>query len=438
MTTTNWPGNSQWPLWQKILFRFFFIYFIIYTEPWTWIGLVPWQWAGKITEPYYKFMDWLVNTANNKIFHVYDSLVPINGSGDTSFAWIQLRLFLLLAVVGYIIWSLVDVKRSNYNFLAYWFRLTLRYTLIISCFGYGIAKLFCFQMPFPSLSQLATPLGDYLPMRLSWMYMGYSSTYQFFAGAFEVLAGILLLFRRTATFGTIVALGVFTNVMIMNMGYDIPVKLFSAHLVVICFVLLAFEYKRIFALLFNKPMPAGIVYRPVILKKWVRIAGYVLKLAFIVFVVILPFKQDYELYKDEKKAQATGPIKPGVYEVKTFVLNSDTIPYSYVDRLRWKDVIFDNNTGGSVGSIDTMFRQRYGRGYFNFTIDSTQNLEMVKRTVDFKSFPLGKLHFVLPDSNTIILSGMLRKDSVYALLVRTDRHFQLTERQFHWLSEYNR
>jgi hypothetical protein len=192
---------------------------------------------------------------------VYDSLVPLNGSGDTSFGWIQLRLYLLLAIVGCVIWSLVDTKRSNYNFLAYWFRLILRYTLIIHCFGYGISKLFCFQMPFPSLSQLATPLGDYLPMRLSWMYMGYSSTYQFFAGAFEVVAGILLLFRRTATFGTIVALGVFTNVMIMNMGYDIPVKLFSTHLVVICFVLLAFEYRRIFALLFNNPMPAGIVYR---------------------------------------------------------------------------------------------------------------------------------------------------------------------------------
>jgi hypothetical protein len=383
-------------------------------------------------------MNALVNTANDKIFHVYKTLVPFNGSGDTSFGWIQLRLYLLLAFVGCLIWSLVDAKRSNYNFLAYWFRLILRYTLIIHCFGYGISKLFCFQMPFPSLSQLATPLGDYLPMRLSWMYMGYSSTYQFFAGAFEVIAGILLLFRRTATFGTVVALGVFTNVMIMNMGYDIPVKLFSTHLVVICLALLAFEYRRIFALLFNNPMPAGIVYRPVILKKWVRITGYVLKLAFIVFVVILPFKQDYELYKDEKKTQATGSIKPGVYEVKTFVLNSDTIPYSYADRLRWKDVIFDNNTGGSVGSLDTMFRQRYGRGYFNFTIDSTQNLEMVKRNVDFKTFFLGKLHFVLPDSNTIILSGRLRNDSVYALLVRTDRHFQLTERQFHWLSEYNR
>jgi hypothetical protein len=439
MTSITWPGKPTWPLWQKIIFRFFFIYFIIYTEPWTWINIIPFSWVNKIIEPYYNFMNWLVNTANNKIFHLYPALVPFNGSGDTSFGWVQLRVFLLLAAVGCLLWSVLDTRRANYNRLAYWFRIVLRYTLIINCFGYGFAKLFGFQMPFPSLSQLSTPLGDYLPMRLSWLYMGYSSTYQFFAGAFEVLAGILLLFPRMATFGTIVALGVFTNVMLMNMGYDIPVKLFSTHLVIMCIVLLAFEYKRIFALLFNKPIEAGTIYRRVFLERWMTITAIVLKLAFIVFIVILPFKDSYKRYAESKKPKTDGPIKTGVYEVKTYVLNSDTIPFTYNDRMRWKDVIIDNSTSGSVGSNDTMFRQRYGRGYFNFSIDSSkQKLDIIKRNVDFTTFPLGSLHFDLPDSNTVVLSGRLRNDSIYAVLVKIDRHFQLAERQFHWLSEYNR
>jgi uncharacterized membrane protein YphA (DoxX/SURF4 family) len=439
MTSITWPGKPVWPHWQKIIFRFFFIYFIFYTEPWTWINIIPFQWTNKITEPYYNFMNWLVNMANNKIFHLYPALVPFNGSGDTSFGWMQLRVFLLLAAVGCLLWSLLDRRRANYNRLAYWFRIVLRYTLIINCFGYGFPKLFGFQMPFPSLSQLSTPLGDYLPMRLSWLYMGYSSTYQFFAGAFEVFAGILLLFPRMATFGTIVALGVFTNVMLMNMGYDIPVKLFSTHLVIMCIVLLAFEYKRIFALLFNKPIEAGTIYRRVFLKRWMTITAIVLKLAFIVFIVILPFKDNYKQYAESKKPKPDGPIKTSVYEVKTYVLNSDTIPFTYNDRLRWKDVIIDNSSSGSVGSNDTMFRQRYGRGYFNFSIDSNkQKLDIIKRNVDFTTFPLGSLHFDLPDSNTVVLSGRLRNDSIYAVLVKIDRHFQLTERQFHWLSEYNR
>lgn len=439
MISITWPGKTQWPLWQKIIFRFFFIYFILYTAPWTWIGLIPVKWLYKIVEPVDKFMDWLVNMSNAKIFHSYPVLVPFNGSGDTSYGFVQLKLFLLLAFAGCIIWSLLDRRRSNYNWLAYWFRIILRYTLIMNCFGYGIAKLFCFQMPFPSLSQLATPLGDYLPMRLSWMYMGYSSTYQFFAGAFEVLAGILLLLPRMATFGTIVALGVFTNVMLMNMGYDIPVKLFSTHLVIMCLVLLAFEYKRILALLFNKPMEAGTIYRRVFFKKWISIAAIISKLAFIVFVVILPFKDNYKEYSEAKRTKPDGPIKSGVYEVKTYVLNGDTLPFTYNDKLRWKDVIFDNSSSGSVGSTDTIFRQRYGRGYFIFSIDSSkQNLDIKKRLVDFTTIPLGWLHFNLPDSNTLILSGRLRNDSVYAMLAKTNRHFQLTERQFHWLSEYNR
>lgn len=32
----------------------------------------------------------------------------------------------------------------------------------------------------------------------------------------------------------------------------------------------------------------------------------------------------------------------------------------------------------------------------------------------------------------------IRGDSIYAELVRVPRHFQLGERQFHWLSAYNR
>lgn len=439
MSHTSWPGQTKWPLWQKIIFRFFFIYFILYTAPWTWIGYLPGAWTGKITQYHYQFMNWMVNTSNKKIFHLYPALVPFNGSGDTSFGWVQVRLFLLLATIGCMAWSLLDRKRDNYNTLGYWFRIALRYTLIINCFSYGIEKVFCLQMPFPSLSQLSTPLGDYLPMRLSWMYMGYSTTYQFFAGAFEVLAGILLLFRRTATFGTIVALGVFTNVMLMNLGYDIPAKLFSIHLVIMCLVLLAFESKRMLALMFNNTMAVGNMYKPEFSKRWMRVTGLVFKLAFILFVIILPFRNDYKLYKDSRKEQTTGPLKPGVYEVKTFVFNSDTIPFSYGDRLRWKDVIFDHNTGGSIGTTDTAFRQRYGRSYFNFSVDSAkQNLDLIKRTVDFKTFPIGTLHFDLPDSNTVILSGMVRKDSVYAVLVKTNRHFQLAERQFHWLSEYNR
>ena len=276
MGTTVWPGNMVWPLWQKIIFRFLFIYFLLFvvTNPWFWSDNIPG--SGKLLPYFYQFMEWLVNLANNKIFHLYKS-IPFYSVGDTSSGWIQMYMLLLLSLAGCIIWSWLDLKRANCNRLAYFFRILLRYALIFNCFSYGFNKVVLFQMPFPSISQLATPLGDYLPMRLSWLTMGTSSTYQFFAGSIELFAGILLLFRRTSTFGTIVALGVFTNVMMMNLGYDVQVKSFSIHLVIICLVLLAFEFKRIAALLLNKPLTAGNLYTVGFSNKWMRISRVIVK-----------------------------------------------------------------------------------------------------------------------------------------------------------------
>ena len=81
-------------------------------------------------------------------------------------------------------------------------------------------------MPFPALSQLATPLGDLLPMRFSWLFIGYSVPYQFFSGAMETIAGLLLLYRRTVTAGLFAATGAFLNVVMINLSYDVPVKLY--------------------------------------------------------------------------------------------------------------------------------------------------------------------------------------------------------------------
>jgi len=437
MQTISWPGKDQWPSWQKILFRFFFAYFILYITPWWFLDYIPG--GNYLTQYYYSFNDWLVNTANNKLFHLYKTLVPLNGSGDTSYAWIQLWLYLALALLGCTVWTMADARHSNYNRIGYWFRIMLRYFLIANCFSYGYAKIFLQQMPFPNLRQRSTPLGDFLPMRLSWMFMGYSTTYQFFAGAMEVIAGLLLLFRRTSTFGAIAATGVFLNVMAMNLGYDIPVKLYSMHLVIIGMVLLCFEHKRILSFFTNQAASAGSLYNITVAKSWMRILIWVSKIAFIILIIILPFKDTYEEYRQGNQPQIIAPIQAGVYEVSRFAVNHDTIPFTYADSLRWKDVIFENGYLGSICTTDTLFRQRYGRGYFNFSFDSArQKIFFSKRTVTFDSIPLFSMKLEMPDSNTILLSGLVRKDTVFAELKKTKRHFQLAEKQFHWLSEYNR
>jgi len=56
----------------------------------------------------------------------------------------------------------------------------------------------------------------------------------------EVVAGVLLLVRKTSLAGALLTTFIMTNVLLYNLFYDVPVKLFAAHLVLFAlFVILA-------------------------------------------------------------------------------------------------------------------------------------------------------------------------------------------------------
>lgn len=426
---------QPWPLWRKFIFRFFFILLALMMAPWTWLDSIPG--VGYLTQFYGKLMDWLVNTSNRLFFHVRKELVPLNGSGDTSYGWAQVWLFLSLALTGAVVWSVLDRKRPGYAHLNYWLCLFARYFVGMTALSYGILKIFAMQMYFPSLHQLATPLGDYLPMRFSWLFIGYSTPYQVFSGVMETFAGLLLLYRRTSTLGVLLSTAVFINVAALNLCYDIPVKIFSLSLVLVCLFLLANESKRILCFfVLNRPAANCQLYHFRYTKKWMRITRWVLKAVFIVVAVVLPFKNYYDYYKSSKAPAAKQPVPNGVYTVMAFSINHDSLPLLPTDSLRWRDLIFEDGTG-SMQTSDTAFRHRYNRAYFNYGLDSASQTLFFKKRYD-DSLPLVRFHFTMPDSSTIRLRGKQQQDSLYIELKRTQRHFQLAEKQFHWLSEYNR
>lgn len=433
MPNTLQPQASPWPLLQKILFRFFFIYFILYTSPWDSLKIIPG--IDYLIELYNKGFEWAVVKTNEHFFQVFGvkHVVQVfNGSGDTSYNWAANYFMLVVAGIGAAIWSVIDRKRKSYRQLNYLLCLFIRYSLALIAIGYGMDKVFALQMPFPLMSQLATPLGDLLPMRFSWLFIGYSTPYQVFSGVMEVLVAVLLLYRRTATLGTLIATAVFINVMMLNLCYDIPVKLFSMNLVLLCLYLLANEYRRIACFfVLNKPAASCSVYDYPLTKKWMRITRIIIKIC----ILLLLCKSIYDtLHIYGPLSKPHKDFKPGVYDVTRYVVNNDTLPPLSTDSIRWKDLIIDNGRGGSVNSSDTLFRRRYGRGYFNFEVDTAQPI------IHFTKMgqPVLSLNYKLPDSNTIQLWGSRNNDSLFIELKKSARHFQLAERQFHWLSEANR
>lgn len=212
------------------------------------------------------------------------------GSDDTSYAY--LCLITLMAAVGTLVWSLLDIRRKNYEQGYYWLIIALRCYVAMVSFLYGVVKLFALQMPFPSLSQLATPIGDLSPMQLSWFFIGYSHPYEFFSGAAECVAGVLLLYRRTSTLGALVVASVFMNVAMLNLSYNIPGKLFSIHLFIYSTVLLVWDAERLLNFfVFNRAIaPIPIVQLP---KKWMQTGRLLLKAVFVIFYIIMPFYTSY-------------------------------------------------------------------------------------------------------------------------------------------------
>lgn len=189
----------------------------------------------------------------------------------------------------------------------------LRYCVAVGALRYGLIKLFPLQMGFPTASQLATPLGDLLPMRLSWLFIGYSTPYQMFSGAAETLAGLFLLPRRTVTLGLIAATAAFVNVVMINLAYDVPVKLYASHLLVSCVLLLAFDAKRLIdVLVLNRAAAPTALYAPPYLGPRWTWTHRVLKGTMVALALVMPAYQTWQQFRASRLPRPAVPLAAGV------------------------------------------------------------------------------------------------------------------------------
>lgn len=384
--------------------------------------------AEKYTDLFPPMVDWV----GRNLLGIADPIVhEVTGSGDTLYDWVWYLVVILLTLLIGTIFTVVDRRKLTYSRLQGWFLLILSYYLAYTLFTYGIIKLFHLQFSPPSLSRLFNTYGQSSPMRLMWTFMGASATYTIFAGASETLAAILLLFRRTRTVGAMVAFGVMFNVFMMNMSYDIPVKLFSFQLVVISVYIIAQDWRRLFAFFFKeKAVPAPNIQPLVRSKKgwWVLLAFQVLFGGFVIISQMIGAN-------DSKKQYGTERVKSalyGVYNVDHFVMNGDTIADRLSDTVRWKRIVFDYPNFTPI----TMMNDH--DHYHGTEIDTTE------QTITFKTRgdePEEHLFSYDRSNEHLLLKGIMNSDTLEVHLKPYDlSRFGLLNRGFHWVNEvpYNR
>ena len=234
----------QLPHWSNascVAFRFCFVYFGIYclaTQILTSLVPLPSVDIPDLSTlwPLRPIVLWtathILHTANAPAY-------ADTGSGDKTFDWVLVFCLLAITVLATAVWSVLDRKRDNYIVLHKWFQLAIRFFLAAQMLSYGLAKVVPLQMPFPFLTRLVENFGDFSPMGVLWSAIGASPGYEIFAGCAEVLGGILLIIPRTATLGALICLADMVQVFMLNMTYDVPVKLLSFHLILLSLFLLA-------------------------------------------------------------------------------------------------------------------------------------------------------------------------------------------------------
>ncbi len=168
------------------------------------------------------------------------------GPGDTLGDVLTVGGVAAVGAVASLVYGAVerDAARAARVRLAAW--VVIRFFLAFELTRYGMAKLVGMKF-YPRYYQFDSRVADLKPMHLAWSFFGHGYGYQAISGAMEVVGAVLLCFRRTTTLGACVLFAVMTNVVLVNVYYDVPVKLFSSTYLVMSLYLLGLEWRRFWA-----------------------------------------------------------------------------------------------------------------------------------------------------------------------------------------------
>lgn len=437
----------SWKPWERNLFRFLFIFLLFF--------IVPLDWK------FYRQL-FLVDWTNLQFYHVlslakyqpaFFPLIDEEGVpvlGIASYAnWL---LGIGIALCGSFIWASLDRKREDYAELYYGLRLLVRYRLAIALLAYGFSKLFVQQIPYPSLSNLFTNYGDFYAWKIYFQTTSISPVYVSFLGFVEILAALLILNRKTVTWGAGLVIGFLGNVAAANGFYDIGELSFSTLLVVFAVFLFAQDVPRLYRLLIKEKLAKA--------NTWIlddgnkvlsrlRIAAKVVVgflAVLFVYTAYSSWSQGFGSYKLPQQAGLPGAA--GFYRVNSFIINRDTLPYAAQDLHRWQDVIFEKWSTLSIRvnrpvRIDRTSADKWqekdidrnyelagfsGRHYYHYDIDSVNHtLHLQNKNRHHREEKLS-LTYLQPNDSTLVLTGVnAENDSIKVTLQRINKPYMLFE-----------
>ncbi|WP_168706570.1 DoxX family protein [Gordonia paraffinivorans] len=409
---------------RTIAFRLLFVYSILFCLALSQITIV---YAGVVASVLPERMAlWqlgllspVVEWAGRTFFGV-DAVLRNTGSGDQTAFWVLWFLIAAVAVTAAAVWSAVDRRCRDHRRLWAWTVLGLRLALGGQMLAYGFAKLIPVQMAQPPLATLLEPYGEFSPASVLWTQVGSSPVYEMILGSVEVLGGILLFCSRTAVLGALVSFAAMSQVLILNLTFDVPVKILSLQLVVFAAILLA-PYARGLADLFvfgrtSRPLRMPPLFARADLN---RRAGWVL----VILGLWVAFGAAYESWYEynEYGGGAPKPALYGIWSVGDHRVDGRSLPPLTTDEQRWQRVVFDTNGAVTLQMMDGELVPVQAR------VDDDR-MTIVR--------PYADLHVRRTDADTLVLTGVVDGTPTAMTAHRLDHDsMTLRSRGFHWIQE---
>jgi hypothetical protein len=234
--------------------------------------------------------------------------------------------------------------------------------------------------------------------------------------------------------GALVGLFATTQILALNMTYDVPVKLFSLHLILMSLVLHAPDMRRLIDLLIlNRPVGPSTV--PPLARRR-RTA-----LALVAAQLVVGGWLFWAVYSDVRTwyAETQGPKPPlyGIWIITTMTVDGEVRPPLVSDNDRWRRMVIQDGNAISFQKMDDTFH-RYG-AKVDMESRKIAVLDGAAAAVGDAAAPpseIGVLTIAQPAADRLVLDGTLdgrtpRMEMEYYDL----SNFPLLQGRFRWVQE---
>lgn len=340
-------------------------------------------------------------------FSLFFLTIPFSGLEDTRLRWMLCLVSLVVAGVAAAVSAALGWGSPNSQDderIEPWLRLLFRFALAIVMISSGIERMIPVQMPALRPFDFLQRLGELTRMRLLWTFLGASPGFESCTGVAGLAGGLLLLAPRTALLGALISAANLLMVVVLSLCYDLPFKLYTAHLFLMAVLLIAPDLRRLERLiLLNRTVEPSEI--PPLSPRARRAQA----LLVLICLGVAAWSVGYAAWRHRE----LNPPRPPFYGAWSVEGGEGTSPDAGARQWRW--VIFQD-----PGALDAVLkvgtRQRHAL-----------DLDMKRKVMilDHRT----ALSFSEPEENVLVLNGLLDGFPKGAKL----RRMRLTTPWFHWI-----